>query len=70
MIATLLCSILGVLFAVYGVYSFTKTYTCRVTNFNKTINKWCMKIAWAPSACLVAFILGMAVFRSQMTMGF
>jgi hypothetical protein len=61
----LIASIVGVLCAIFGVYKFTGDYTCRVVGFNSKLKNGCVKIAWLPSACVVAFVLGLAVMRSS-----
>jgi hypothetical protein len=60
----IIASIIGILCSIYGVYAFTGNVTCRVVSFNSKLKNGCVKLAWLPSACVIAFVLGMAVMRS------
>jgi len=64
MLALLVCGIISILFAVYGVNRFTTDYTCKLFSFTKWTKKWCMTLAWLPSACVVVLVLGLALLRS------
>ena len=65
MLPLLIASIVGVLCAIFGVYKFTGDVTCRVVGFNASLKKGCVKMAWVPSACVIAFVLGLAIMRSS-----
>lgn len=61
----LLLNLLSMFFAVFGVYAFTSQYTCFLVKWNGTLRNWCQRLFWIPSACVVIFVLGMTVFRSE-----
>ncbi len=61
----LLCALVGLFCAVYGTYSFSSDYTCRIVSFSKTLKKYCMNLFWIPSACCIVVVLGLAVMRSS-----
>jgi hypothetical protein len=64
MLGLLICSVISILCAIYGVFKFNGEYTCWVVKWNKTLKKSCQNVFWIPSACVVAAVLGMAVMRT------
>lgn len=65
MLSTLVCAIIGLFCALYGIYKFTGDYTCWLVKWNKTLKNGCRTLAWLPSACVVGFVLGITIMRAN-----
>lgn len=61
---TILCALISLSFALYGVYAFTADYTCRIFNSSNKLKNICSKVTWIPSAIVVFAVLGIALYRS------
>ncbi len=65
MIPLLICSLLSIWFAIFGVYTFTSQYTCWVVKWNKSLKSTCQSFFWIPSAVVVVFVIGLAMYRAN-----
>jgi H+/Cl- antiporter ClcA len=65
----ILCSLLSIWFAIYGVYTFTSAYTCWIVKWNNSLKKTCQNFFWIPSALVVALVLGILVYKNSMMGG-
>jgi hypothetical protein len=59
-----LCGLISLMFALYGVYAFTGNVTCKIFNSNANLKSKCAKYTWIPSAIVVAIVLGLMMFRA------
>ena len=65
MIPLLICSLISIWFAIFGVYTFTSQYTCWLVKWNKSFKSSCEKFMWIPSAVVVFIILAMAMYKAN-----
>ena len=65
MLTLLLCALVSIACAIYGVYDFTSTYTCWLVKWNNGLKKTCQSFMWIPSALVVACVLGLVTYRAM-----